>query len=158
MISPAIKLINLFFVVKKVIILFDAVDDSKAKTNNGVPNPKPNKVKLSKFIIGFVIRIAFVKNAAIKPGLQGRTIAPKNSPYKKEVMNGFLVIGAVVLGMNLPKSILNINNILIKINIENAIGEIMLIKLVSDFCKNVVNINPIAIMNKITPDVISNPK
>lgn len=103
-------------------------------------------------------RSALAKNAVIKAGLHGRTIAPKKKPKINALFRGFLFpVWIFVLGRNLEKSNSNIRAKLIKPKIAKAIGETIPITLVNDFCKSVVKINPNKIIKIIIPDKIVKP-
>jgi hypothetical protein len=53
-------------------------------SGEAIPIPKNTKLKIE--AKGFVTRKLLAKKAPIKPGLQGRTIAPKNSPKRNALM------------------------------------------------------------------------
>ena len=93
----------------------------------------------------------------MKAGLQGITIAPKKKPKRKAFNSGLFEVGTFILGKNLLKSILKINNNPMMASIKNAIGDITPITLVNETCKMVVNIKPNKNINKITPEKISKP-
>ena len=65
--------------------------------------PMPKSMKFSIFEIKSIFERAtvFVKKAAIIPGLQGRTMAPKKNPKRNACGKGFCVSGTRILGKNL---------------------------------------------------------
>ena len=97
--------------------------ENKEKTRRGKAIPVPKKRKLTIFSKKVTVDKVLTKRAAINNGLQGITIAPKKKPNMKELKRGFLVIGILTLGINSPKSILNIKRRLIMVSIPKAIGE-----------------------------------
>ncbi len=118
----------------------------------------PKNMNFKIFVMKFTLRLVTVKRAAINKGLQGTTIAPKKKPNINAPYKGFLATGACTFGRNLPTSISNINKMLIINNTVKAKGETTPMTFVKDICKNVVNINPSNIMNKMTPEDIIRPK
>ena len=108
--------------------------DSNEKASNGKPRPNPNARKLRLFARNSVVVVARAKKAAMNPGLQGKTIAPKKNPNVNALTNGFLDnFGVRAAGINLAKSILKMSSKLIMKSIPNAIGEIIFTTVVSDF-------------------------
>lgn len=158
MINPAIKLIDLLCRPSQLIIACDLPADNIENSSNGVPIPTPNSRKLIRLFMKLVVEVEIANSIARLAGLQGNTISPKNNPNKKASHNGFCCIGELNLGKILPMSTLNIIKILIIARIPNAIGLIIPIALVRDFCKKKVNISPKINIETITPNVTVNPK
>ena len=159
MINPAIKLIDLLFLVKNPITdsLHWAEIIEKASRGRAIPIPK--NMKLNRFVTKPIVDVLIANKTINDAGLQGKTIAPKKKPKIKDVANGFFVTGARnCLGNNLEKSKLNIRNKLTIAKIPKAIGDIIPITLVREACRNFVNINPIRNMEDMTPEVTINPK
>lgn len=156
-IVPAIRLIILLFLVRKLIIASVAAEEIAAKTNRGKPIPMPKNRKRSTFSRKPVADMALVKRAAINSGLQGTTMAPKKKPNKKALAQGFLAIGVRALGRNLPTSTLKISKRLMTSNIPKAMGDTMPIILVNDTSRMVVKINPSSSINRMTPEVMTSP-
>ena len=117
----------------------------------------PKERKLSILEVKLSINNALARKAAIKPGLHGITIAPKKKPNPNALFQGFLLVFTFILGINLPKSKLNIKNILIIPNMAKAIGETIAITLVKDCCNKVVKIRPKSNIKIITPKTITAP-
>ena len=86
---PANRFIFLLCFVRKPIMATLLVADSNEKASNGKPRPNPNARKLRLFARNCVVVVARAKNAAIKPGLHGKTIAPKKNPKVNALTNGF---------------------------------------------------------------------
>ena len=139
-----------------IAVLFPEEINENANNGNPSPNPKPRKLVIPDK--NCVVVAALAKNAAIKAGLQGKTIAPKKNPNEKALTKGFLEsFGVLAFGMNLPKSTSNIKSKLITNKIPKAIGETIFITLVSDAWNKVVKTMPIKSMNAMTPSVAINP-
>jgi len=129
------------------------------KASRGRAIPIPKNMKLNKFVAKPIVDVLIANKTIRDAGLQGKIIAPKKKPNPKELIRGFLAIGALIfLGMSLLKSKLNIKNKLIIPKIMNAIGETIPITFVREVCKNFVNINPIRNIEDITPKVTIIPK
>ncbi len=157
--SPVIRFIALLFFVKKPIMFLLHCPETKLKANSGAPSPNPNAIKLNMLEIKSPNKKALAKNAAIKAGLHGITIAPKKKPKTNALFNGFLLpVWMFALGINLEKLRSNIKARLIKPRMANATGEIMLMTLVRDFCRRVVNTNPSKTIKIIIPVKIVKPK
>ena len=69
-----------------------------------MPMPKSMKFNILEIKSRLERARLFVKKAAIIPGLQGRTIAPKKKPNRNAWGRGFFVSGTRTLGNILPKS------------------------------------------------------
>ena len=130
------------------------INENKSK---GKPRPKPKKIKFKTLLRKLSKSRARAKKAPINPGLQGITIAPKKKPYSRAFRTGFFVFIVLALGRNFPMSISKIKKMLIIPNMVKAIGEIIPITFVNEYCKTVVKTKPIRNINKITPNVIKNP-
>ena len=104
-----------------------------------------------------MIEVLIANSIAKDAGLHGSTIAPKKSPKMKALRRGFLVTGALTLGKSFPKSKLNIKKILMMVKIPNAIGEIIPITFVKDFCKKKVKIKPNKNIEVKTPKLTTIP-
>jgi len=128
------------------------------KASSGRAIPIPKKIKLKRLAVKDIVDVLTANKTIRDAGLQGKTIAPKKNPKMKDVDNGFLVIGALILGNNLLKSKLNIKNKLTTAKIPKAIGEIIPMALVREACKNFVNIKPKRNIEEITPRVTINPR
>ncbi|MCK5660025.1 MAG: hypothetical protein KAH86_01600 [Methanosarcinales archaeon] len=138
--------------------LLEAVEiNENARRGDAIPAPKNTKRKILPTKSMVEVDIVLVKRTAIKSGLQGNTIAPKKKPKRNALIIGFLTTGALVFGRNFPKSILNISNKLIIINMPKAMGEIISITAVRETFNIVVKISPNNSMNEITPNDTSNP-
>ena len=79
-ISPAIILIDLLYVVKNPITCLLAAPEIIASMSRGNAMPNPKKIKLSKFIIKLETDVLNANKTTKAAGLQGSTIAPKNNP------------------------------------------------------------------------------
>ena len=82
---PAIKLMPLFFVVKKPITASLFAAEMMEKISKGAAMPMPNKIKLNKLRIKLVVEVDIANKIINAAGLQGSTIAPKKNPKIKEV-------------------------------------------------------------------------
>lgn len=80
----------LLFFVKKPIIFLLHCPETKLKINNGKPSPSPKARKLDMLEAKFPNKRALAKNAVIKAGLHGITIAPKKKPKINALCTGFL--------------------------------------------------------------------
>ena len=129
-----------------------------ANKSKGRDIPTPKNTKLSKFVKKSTVEVLIANKIISDAGLHGKTIAPKKKPKINELRKGFLVIGAFILGKNLPKSKLNIKDKLTTAKIPKAIGEIIPIALVSEAWRNFVKINPNKNIEDITPKATINPK
>ena len=71
--------------------------------SRGVPIPIPKAMKLKKFVTKLRVDVTKVveKKAAIIPGLQGITIAPKKNPYKNALRSELFEIGVILLGISI---------------------------------------------------------
>lgn len=148
----------LLFFVKKPIMFLLHCPETMLKTSNGKlsPNPKARKLKILEKKLSN--RKALAKKAVINAGLHGITIAPKKKPNMNALFIGLLFSVLIFdLGINLEKSKSNIKAKLISPKIKKAIGEIIPITLVRDFCRSVVKINPNKIIKIIIPVKIVNP-
>ena len=92
---PANRFIFLLCFVRKPIMATLLVEDNNEKANNGKPRPNPNARKLMIFARNSGVVVARAKKAAMSPGLQGKTIAPKKNPNVYALTNGFLEIFGV---------------------------------------------------------------
>jgi hypothetical protein len=140
-----------------------------AITINGKPMPMPKDTKRAIFTAKSIPVAVVVKRTAINAGLHGITIAPKKNPYVKAFAQGFLAIGARpgrtgrILSMSTSKSKINdkrlvtIRKRLIISSMPKAIGEAILITLVRDTSRMVVNTKPSKNIKIITPAVITSP-
>ena len=159
MINPAIKLIDLLFLVKNPMTDRLYCAEIIEKTSKGRAIPIPKNMKLNKFVTKSTVEVLIANKTIRDAGLQGKTIAPKKKPKIKDVTNGFFVIGALIFfGNNLLKSKLKIKNKLTTAKIPKAIGDIIPMALVNEACKNFVNINPTKNKEEITPRVTINPR
>lgn len=113
-------------------IVLLAPADTTANRTNGALMPNPNEMKFSMFTKKLVTVSVLTNNAAMNKGLHGITIAPKNSPKRKDLNHGFSEPGVLILGAYFPISISKMSNRLINVNIMKAIGEITPIALVSE--------------------------
>lgn len=104
-----------------------------------------------------VVEVDMANKIARDAGLQGKTISPKNNPNKNASHKGFCCIGELNLGKSFPISKLNIIKMLMMARIPNAIGLIIPMELVRDFCNKKVKINPKINIETITPNVTVNP-
>ena len=82
---PAIKLIPLFFVVKKPITSSLLAAEMMEKISKGAAMPIPNNTKLSRLRINEAVEVDMANKIMSEAGLQGNTIAPKKNPKIKEV-------------------------------------------------------------------------
>jgi hypothetical protein len=156
-IIPAIKLIILFLVVRKLITCLLFALEINANMNNGIPIPIPNTTKLRKFVKKLTVEVLTANKMTSDAGLHGSTIAPKKNPNINDVRNGFFVTGACIFGNNEPMSKLKINKMLTTPNIPNATGLTIPIALVSDSCSSRVNIKPKTVMEIMTPVRVTAP-
>ena len=121
---PAILLIHRFLAVRKPITTELFADDINEKTSRGAPMPAPKARKLRMPLKKpDTERVALVRSAMIKAGLQGITKAPKKKPNRNALSRGFFCSGTFALGKILPKSTLKINSRLTTRRIPNAMGE-----------------------------------
>ena len=56
-----------------------------AKINKGRAMPIPKKMKLNKLVTKLNVEVLTANSTANEPGLQGKTIAPKNKPKMNEL-------------------------------------------------------------------------
>ena len=158
MINPAIKLIDLLFLVKNPMTDWLYCAEIIEKANRGRAMPTPKNVKLSRLDVKSRVDVLIANKTIKDAGLHGKTIAPKKNPNTKELAKGFFVRGALIFfGISLLKSKLKIKNKLTTANIPKAIGEIIPIALVKDVWRNFVKISPTKNIETTTPKVTINP-
>ena len=157
-INPAIRLIFLLFLVRKLMTVWLHWAEIIENNNRGRAIPIPKKIKLSKLVVKLIVEVLIANKTIRDAGLHGKTMAPKKKPKRNEVRIGFLAMGALTFGKNLEKSRLNIRNILTTAKIPNAMGEIIPMAFVREACKNLVKINPTKNMEDMTPRATIRPR
>ena len=70
--------------------------ERRENASSGKPRPTPKAVKFNMLEVKLLNKKARERNAAIKPGLQGMTIAPKKKPYNRAFRVGCLAVGALI--------------------------------------------------------------